>query len=87
MITAALEGQLNDVAYTHHPVFGVAMPNTCPNVPEMLLHPRNTWDDKAAYDAQCDKLAHLFNDNFAKFAEGATDEIKSAAPKASASAN
>lgn len=87
MITAALEGQLNDVAYTHHPVFGVAMPNSCPNVPEMLLHPRNTWDDKAAYDAQCDKLAHLFNDNFAKFADGATDEIKSAAPKASASAN
>jgi phosphoenolpyruvate carboxykinase (ATP) len=87
MITAALEGDLNDVSYTQHPIFGVAMPNTCPNVPEMLLNPRNTWEDKAAYDAQSDKLAHLFNDNFAKFADGATEEIKAAAPKASAASN
>jgi len=87
MITAALEGELNDVGYTNHPIFGMAMPNTCPNVPSELLHPRNTWSDSNAYDAQCDKLAHLFNDNFAKFADGTTAEINEAAPKASVAAN
>ena len=80
MITAALEGQL-DGSFTNHPVFGFAMPDACPNVPSELLHPRNTWADGAEYDAQCQKLAKLFNDNFQKFADGSSDEIKAAAPK------
>ncbi len=83
MITAALEGNLNG-SFTAHPTFGVLMPDSCPNVPSELLHPRNTWEDKSAYDAQCNKLAILFNDNFKKFAEGASDEIIQAAPKLSA---
>jgi len=80
MITAALEGKLNG-EFTEHPVFGILMPNECENVPAELLHPRNTWSDKSAYDAQCQKLAKLFNDNFEKFADGSSEEIKSAAPK------
>jgi phosphoenolpyruvate carboxykinase (ATP) len=60
------------------------MPTDCPNVPVELLNPRNTWSDKDAYDAQCQKLAKLFNDNFEKFAEGSSDEIKAAAPKMTA---
>ena len=80
MITAALEGQL-DGSFTNHPVFGFAMPDACPNVPSELLHPRNTWADGAEYDAQCQKLAKLFNDNFQKFADGSSDEIKAAAPR------
>jgi len=86
MITAALEGQLDGVPFENHPVFGFAMPTSCPNVPADLLNPRNTWDDKGAYDKQCEKLAELFNANFAKFADGASDEIKAAAPKMSGTA-
>jgi phosphoenolpyruvate carboxykinase (ATP) len=80
MITAALEGQLNG-SFTNHPVFGFAMPDACPNVPSELLNPRNTWADSAEYDATCQKLAKLFNDNFQKFADGSSDEIKAADPK------
>lgn len=80
MITAALEGKLNG-EFTEHPIFGILMPNACDNVPAELLHPRNTWSDQSAYDAQCNKLSKLFNDNFEKFAAGSSDEIKSAAPK------
>jgi phosphoenolpyruvate carboxykinase (ATP) len=87
MITAALEGKLDTVSYTQHPVFGIGMPDACPNVPAELLHPRNTWSSGEAYDAQCDKLANLFNDNFAKFADGASEEIKAAAPKATVASN
>jgi len=80
MITEALEARLTG-NFIPHPVFGVMMPEECANVPSGLLNPRNTWDNKEAYDAQCNKLAELFNTNFEKFADGSSDEIKLAAPK------
>ncbi|MFN4083685.1 MAG: phosphoenolpyruvate carboxykinase (ATP) [Bacteroidia bacterium] len=86
MITAALNGDLNNVAYELHPVFGYQMPKSCPNVPEELLNPRNTWDDKAAYDMQANKLANMFVKNFEQYADGVDAEILAAAPKATANA-
>ncbi len=83
MITAALEGKLNG-EFIEHPVFGMLMPTSCENVPTELLNPRNTWADATAYDAQCQKLAELFNKNFEKFADGSSNEIKAAAPKLTA---
>jgi len=80
MITAALEGKLNDVDYTTHEVFGLAMPNSCPDVPADILNPRNTWADKAAYDAKASELAEKFIHNFEKFKEFANAEIMAAAP-------
>jgi len=80
MITAAMNGLLNDVAYEAHPVFGVLMPATVPGVPSEILSPRNTWSDKAAYDKKANELAKLFVNNFAKYADKANNEIRSAAP-------
>src|SRR5690606_22349072 len=37
MITAALNGELDNVEFVNHQIFGVAMPTTCPNVPDELL--------------------------------------------------
>jgi phosphoenolpyruvate carboxykinase (ATP) len=81
MITAALKGELDTVEYKQHPVFGVSFPTSCPNVPAEVLDARGTWKDKSAYDATADKLAKQFNDNFAKYADGANAEILAAAPK------
>jgi phosphoenolpyruvate carboxykinase (ATP) len=86
MITAALNGELNNVTFETHPVFGYAMPTACPNVPVELLNPRNTWSDKTAYDAQANKLANMFVKNFEQFANGVNEEILSAAPKATQNA-
>ncbi len=86
MITAALEGKLDNVEYTTHNVFGLAMPNTCPEVPDEILHPRGTWADTNAYDKKANHLAELFINNFKEFEDGVTDDIKSAAPKAQATA-
>lgn len=83
MITAALEGKLNDVAYHNDPVFGLAIPQSVPGVPSELLDPRGAWPDKAAYDASAKKLAGFFNDNFSKYADFADDETRSAAPRLS----
>jgi phosphoenolpyruvate carboxykinase (ATP) len=82
MITAAMKGELNSVEYVPHNVFGVLQPQSCPNVPSEILNPRDTWADKAAYDAKASELAGLFNKNFEKYADKASDAIKSAAPKA-----
>ena len=81
MITAAMNGELNDVTYVPHPVFGVLVPQTVPNVPSEVLNPRDTWADKEAYDKKASELAGLFNKNFEKYAAQASDAIKSAAPK------
>lgn len=82
MITAALKGELDNVGYETHDVFGIAKPQSCPNVPEEVLNPRNTWEDKAAYDAKARELAESFKKNFAKFEEYANEEILAGAPLA-----
>lgn len=81
MITAAMTGELNNVEYKAHSVFGVLVPQSCPNTPSEILNPRDTWADKAAYDKKANELAGLFVKNFSKYASEANEEILSAAPK------
>lgn len=81
MITAALEGRLDNVEYEAHTVFGMMMPKECPNVPNEILNPRNTWADKNAYDEKAVSLAKQFVKNFEKYASGVSEEILAAAPK------
>ena len=81
IIDAILGGDLSDAEYEHDEVFGLAMPSEVPHVPSGVLNPRNSWDDKDAYDRTAHKLALMFVRNFEKFADQASDEILSAAPK------
>lgn len=81
MITAALNGELDNVEYVPHNVFGVLKPQSCPNVPAEILNPRDTWADKEAYDKKANELAALFVKNFEKYADQANEEIMAAAPK------
>lgn len=83
MITAALNDQLNDVDYDTHEIFGLHMPKSCPDVPDEILNPKNTWEDKSAYDEKAAKLAKQFVDNFKKFEGQANGNIISASPKVS----
>jgi len=80
MIESALEGKLEEVAYTKHPIFGLEMPLECDNVPSEILNPRQTWADKDAYDAKAMELANSFKKNFTKFEENANQEILSGGP-------
>jgi phosphoenolpyruvate carboxykinase (ATP) len=82
MINSALRGDLEDVSFEQHPVFGLAMPTECKNVPSEVLNPRSTWKDKEAYDKKAQTLAKSFNDNFRKYEEMANEEILSGGPKA-----
>ena len=81
MLNAAIEGRLANVAYETEPFFGLAIPQSVPDVPGDVLNPRNAWADKAAYDAQAKKLAGLFAENFKNFADQAAPEILAVAIK------
>jgi phosphoenolpyruvate carboxykinase (ATP) len=80
MVNAALAGKLASAQFETHPVFGVSVPKECPDVPPSVLDARGQWADKAAYDAQAQHLAGLFQKNFTKF-KGMPDEIVNAGPK------
>jgi phosphoenolpyruvate carboxykinase (ATP) len=80
MVRAMLAGQLDGVATKTDPVFGLHVPTAVPGVPAEVLDPRNTWPDKAEYDAQAQKLAGMFRKNFEQFGHE-SDEIKAAGPK------
>jgi len=80
MIKAALDGALDLVEYEKDPVFHLMMPKTCPDIPSDMLNPRNTWDDKTAYDKTASKLAESFAKNIAKFS-GIAPEIIAAGPQ------
>ncbi len=81
LITAALNGDLENVDYNTHKVFGLKMPATCPNVPSDVLHPRLTWKSEDEYDDKAYDLAAQFNKNFEKFAKDASKEVLLAAPR------
>jgi phosphoenolpyruvate carboxykinase (ATP) len=81
MVRAALSGALDKgVAFEPHPVFGVAVPQTCPEVPKELLNPRNTWRDGLTYDAKARELARRFVENFRGF-ERIAPEVAGAGPQ------
>ena len=81
MVKAVLSGTLKDAATIPDPVFGFAVPLSCPGVPDKMMSPRNTWKDKAAYDRKAGELAVLFEKNFAENAGDTSAEIKEAGPK------
>ncbi len=81
MITAALEGKLDNVGYRTHSIFGAEIPLTCPNVPSEILSPRETWRNDQGFYKQANDLARRFIKNFEKFEEFANDEIMSGGPK------
>jgi len=81
MITAAMLGELDNVDYITHPVFGFAVPQSVPNVPTEVLNPRDTWANKAEYDATANKLAKAFLTSFEAYASYANEEIMAGAPK------
>ena len=80
-LRAALSGALDKSETIREPVFGLEIPLTCPGVPPEVLIPRNTWADKAAYDAKAQDLAARFIKNFAETGKGAAAEIEAAGPK------
>lgn len=82
MVTAALNGNIDKAEYKHDEVFNLDVPQTCPNVPDEIMNPRDTWEDKSAYDESAKKLAKMFQNNFAKKYPNMPENIAEAGPRA-----
>lgn len=61
-------------------VFNLRVPKACPGVPGDHLHPERAWSDLAAYKTARQKLALLFIQNFAQYAEHADPKVLAAGP-------
>ena len=66
LVEASLTGKLDNVEYEEDEIFHLQVPKSCPGVPSDILNPKNTWDDKEAYDARTLKLAGEFSVHFDK---------------------
>ena len=76
LLRAALSGELGKVEFVKDGSFGLDVPKAVAGVENVnILHPREMWADKAAYDAQAKKLIGLFGENFKKFEAKVTPEI------------
>ncbi len=80
MLTAALEGKLDNVEYEKEPYFNLMIPKECPGVPSEILNPKNTWSDKNAYDEGAKRLANMFIENFKEYESSADENVKNAGP-------
>jgi len=80
MLNAALDGSLLEVEYQKDPIFGFEVPKTCPNVPDEVLNPAESWPSEAEYMDKYRQLATRFIDNFRKFAPDCPPEIGEAGP-------
>jgi phosphoenolpyruvate carboxykinase (ATP) len=80
MIDAIHSGGFDGIATEPDPDFGFEIPVQCPGVPPEILVPRNTWEDKDAYDQTKQKLVGLFRENFEKFESKVNPEIVKAGP-------
>ena len=82
LLNAALDGSLNDAEFVTDPNFGFKVPLEVAGVDSKILQPRDTWADKADYDATAQKLVGQFIENFAQFADHVDEGVRQAAPKA-----
>jgi phosphoenolpyruvate carboxykinase (ATP) len=83
IIDAIHDGTLEKTPTKNMPVFNLAIPESVPGVPKEVLVPRDTWPDKAAYDAEVKSLAKKFVENFKKYEDRCTKEVVNAGPQLS----
>jgi phosphoenolpyruvate carboxykinase (ATP) len=81
MVRAILSGALTNVPCAVDPVFGLQVPQACPDVPAELLRPRDSWPNPADYDAAARRLAGLFHANFKSHAAHVSEAVRAAGPR------
>ncbi len=60
MVHAILDGTLAKAKYRTDKIFGIDIPESCPDVPSDVLDPSKGWEDKKKYQTEAGKLAEDF---------------------------
>jgi len=79
ILSAVLNGNITDSSFRKDVNFGFEVPESVPGVSDVRLNPRQTWDDKPAYDQRADKLLRMFHTNFEQFLPYVDDNVKAIA--------
>lgn len=86
MVHAALSGELDNTPLHHDDIFNLDVPESIAGVPDELLNPSFYWESQGrtreAYLEAANKLAHLFETNFATRHRDMDPTIAAAGPKA-----
>jgi len=81
LLNAALNGSLNSASYKTDLIFNLEVPTSCPGVPEDILNPKNTWNNKADYDQKAKQLAGNFIENFKQYEAFVSADVVKAGPR------
>ena len=83
IIDAILDGSIEKAEMGELPIFNLAIPKALPGVDPAILDPRDTYADKAQWQAKAEDLAGRFVKNFEKYATNAEGKaLIAAGPKA-----
>ena len=83
IIDAILDGSIEKAEMGELPIFNLAIPKALPGVDPAILDPRDTYADKAQWEAKAKDLAGRFVKNFEKYATNAEGKaLIAAGPKA-----
>ena len=80
LLSAALSGTLAKSDMRTDPLFGFSVPTAVEGIDTRILTPRDTWEDKTAFDEQAKSLVEMFRQNFAVFADHVDAEVREAGP-------
>lgn len=80
MITAILDGSIEQSDFEVLPVLNLNIPLSLTGVKSEILNPRKAWDDPLEYDKMLEHLAKLLVDNFTKYGQ-AVKHLENAGPK------
>jgi phosphoenolpyruvate carboxykinase (ATP) len=81
LLTAAIDGSLNESNYRKDQNFGFDVPTSCVGVADVLLDPRRTWDNPDSYDRNANKLVQMFTENFAQYEAYVDEDVLAEAVK------
>ena len=82
-INGILNGSINDAEFETLDIFNLQIPKTLEGVADNnVLNPRNTWEDKEAYDKALRELAQMFIENFNRYNDSGSEfDYSAAGPK------
>ena len=82
-INGILNGSINDAEFETLDVFNLQIPKSLDGIADnSILNPRNTWEDKEAYDKALRELAAMFIENFKRYNDSGSEfDYSAAGPK------
>jgi phosphoenolpyruvate carboxykinase (ATP) len=80
VISAILDGSINDAEWSMDDYFGFEIPSTVNGVEPAVLNPSVAWEDKVSFDETSRQLCEMFAENFVQYQEGMSEDLTQFGP-------